>query len=74
MEVAYTVSEADTKEKVNYWLRAGRAHDVIMLKIDEPIAPATIPSCMTVSNDKRIRFLLGTKQFLFLIGMALLYK
>jgi hypothetical protein len=73
VEVAYTVSEADTREKVeNYWLRAGRAHDVIMLKIDEPIAPATIPSCMTVSNDKKIRFLLGTKRFLFLIGMALL--
>jgi hypothetical protein len=30
------------REKVeNYWLRAGRAHDVIMLKIYEPIAPAT---------------------------------
>ena len=74
----YSVSEANTRQKVeNYWLHASRAHDVIMLKIDEPIAPATTPSCMTVSNDKNIRFLLnhfGTKRFLFLIGMALLYK
>ena len=77
-EVAYSVSEAETRNTVeNYWFCAGRAHDAIIFKMDEPIAPATIPSCMTVSNDKRIRFLFnyfGTKRFLFLIGMALLYK
>ncbi|RIA94240.1 hypothetical protein C1645_578147 [Glomus cerebriforme] len=48
VEVAYTQSEADVKNKVEqYWLQAGRAHDAIAIKIDEFIAPATRPSVMT---------------------------
>lgn len=45
------MSEEDVKSKVeNYWLRAGQVHDAIAIKIEEPIAPAKIPSVMTVSN------------------------
>jgi len=48
IEIAYTQSEANVKWKVeNYWLQAGRAHDAIAIKIEEPVAPATMPSVMT---------------------------
>ncbi|CAG8757590.1 9084_t:CDS:2 [Rhizophagus irregularis] len=48
IEIAYTQSEADVKRKVEtYWLQAGRAHDAIAIKIEEPVAPATRPSVMT---------------------------
>lgn len=51
MEIAYTENEGEVKRKVeNYWLAAGRAHDVIMVKLDY-IAPGVVPTCMTVSND-----------------------
>ncbi|CAI2186830.1 4598_t:CDS:2 [Funneliformis geosporum] len=47
IEVAYTQSEADVRTKAEtYWLQAGKAHDVITIKIDEPIALATVPSVM----------------------------
>ena len=55
MEVAYAQSEADVINKIeNYWLKAGRAHDVILIKIEPPTAPDTIPKFMTVSNGKII--------------------
>ncbi|CAI2194041.1 14097_t:CDS:2 [Funneliformis geosporum] len=48
VEIAYSQSEADVKNKVEqYWLQGGRAHDAIAIKIEEPIAPATRPSIMT---------------------------
>ncbi|CAB5368809.1 unnamed protein product [Rhizophagus irregularis] len=48
IEAAYTQSEADVKRKVEtYWLQAGRAHDAIAIKIEQPVAPATRPSVMT---------------------------
>ncbi|CAI2165553.1 3311_t:CDS:2 [Funneliformis geosporum] len=48
VEIAYSQSVADIKHKVeDYWLRTGRAHDVIMIKIEPPIAPTMIPVFMT---------------------------
>ncbi|RIA94865.1 hypothetical protein C1645_758964 [Glomus cerebriforme] len=49
VEVAYTQSEADVRNKIeNYWLRAGRAHDAILIKIEPPTAPDIIPKFMTL--------------------------
>jgi len=48
VEIAYAQSETNVKDKVEqYWLLGGRAHDAIAIKIEQPIAPATIPSVMT---------------------------
>jgi len=48
VEVAYSQSEEQVRNKVEqYWLRGGRAHDAIAIKIDELVAPATRPSVMT---------------------------
>ncbi len=58
--VAYAQTEADVKRKVEtHWLQAGRVHDVIVIKIQQPIASATIPTVMTVSNDKGFWLLLN---------------
>ena len=63
VEIAYSEDEARVKNKVEgYWLSPGRAHDVIMIKLD--YRPGVVPTCMTVSNNM-VQFPLnfGTEQF-----------
>ncbi|GBB88040.1 hypothetical protein RclHR1_14590002 [Rhizophagus clarus] len=51
VEVAYSQEEAVVRNKIeDYWLRAGRAHDAILIKIEPPTAPNVIPEFMTAKH------------------------